>query len=199
MKAGGEAGHAQHAQRVLAERGGYVAQHPVREVLAATERIHQCAGIVPGHGIDGQVPALEILLDGDVRIEGHAEAVVAATLFAFRACQGVFLTRARMQKHRKGSAHLSVTLHQEIIRRGPGDHPVPLGDFQAQQFIADGAANEVGGGGHQASCSARALRSLRWRLDSTRYSGTMASMLAGRMPSRGSALSRVTLSTCSDR
>ncbi len=64
-EARGEARDAQDPHRILDKSGAYVPQQPALEVGCAAERIDEAPGLVARHGVDGQIPPLEILLERD--------------------------------------------------------------------------------------------------------------------------------------
>jgi MoCo/4Fe-4S cofactor protein with predicted Tat translocation signal len=67
-----------HPQRILGKGVRDVAQHAGLEVRASTVRVDQLAIRVLRHGIDGEVAAQQVLLDGDIGTELNLEAVVSA-------------------------------------------------------------------------------------------------------------------------
>ena len=75
-------------------------------ISAAFKGVDQIAVFSFCHRIDGQVPALQILLKGDVGRAVNSEAVVAAPLFPLGASQGIFFPGSGMQKYREVRAHL---------------------------------------------------------------------------------------------
>ena len=62
VEAGGEAGDPQDAQRIFGKGGGNVAQQPFFQILDATVGIVELALIIFGDGVDGEIPAQQILL-----------------------------------------------------------------------------------------------------------------------------------------
>ena len=62
LETGGEAGNPQDAQRILGKGRGDVTQHPPLQVLDAVVGIVQPTIFVLGDGIDGEIPAQQILL-----------------------------------------------------------------------------------------------------------------------------------------
>jgi len=48
-----------------------------------------------------------------------------------------------MQEHREITPDRLITGRDQRFRRCPDDDPVPIFDWTAEQFVADGAANPV--------------------------------------------------------
>ncbi len=59
------------------------------------------AGLALGHGVDGEVAPLQVLLQGHVGREQRGEAAIAGRDLALEARQRVLLVRLRMQEHRE--------------------------------------------------------------------------------------------------
>ncbi len=140
----GEARDAQHAHRILGERGRNMAQHACLEIARAAERIDQAALVVLGHRVDRQIAAFEILLERHRRIGREHEAVIAAPALALGARERVFLARLRMQEHREIAADRAKAEARHRLRRRADDDIVAIDDIPAEQLVADGAADEVG-------------------------------------------------------
>ena len=78
---GGEAHRPKHPQGVLGKaalRLPHAPHHPRRQVLPPAEEVHYPPVPVQGHGVDGEVPAAQVLLQGGV--EGHGVRVAAVSV-----------------------------------------------------------------------------------------------------------------------
>lgn len=106
--AGGEARYAQDPQGILGERRGNVAQQARLEVCLAAVGIYYTALFVLGHGVDGQVTASQVFLQGHLGAGMEGEAAVAAPALPLGARQGVFLAALRMKEDREVGAHRAV-------------------------------------------------------------------------------------------
>ncbi|MNE05856.1 hypothetical protein D3C80_984300 [compost metagenome] len=139
----GEAGDAQHAQRVLGEGRRDVAQQAQGEVVLAAVGIDQATLGVLGDGVDGQVAADQVFLEGDLGAGVEGEAAVAASALALGARQGVLLAALRVEEYRKVGADRAVALGDELFGAGADHHPVGFRDGAAEQAVAHGAAHLV--------------------------------------------------------
>ena len=124
----GETRDAQHAHRILGERGRHMAQHARLEIARAAERIDEVAVVVLGDRVDREVAALEILLERDRRIGREDEAVVAAPALALGARERVFLARLGMQEHREIAADRAKAVARHLLGRRADDDIVAVGD-----------------------------------------------------------------------
>ena len=100
-EARGEARDAQDAHRILVERGADVPQHAVAQVGFAVERIDERSVRRPGHRVDGEVAAREVLLERHVGRAVDGEALVAAPALSLGARERVLLVRLRVQEDRE--------------------------------------------------------------------------------------------------
>ena len=144
MIAGGIAGDAQHAHRVLDERGGHMTQHAVGEVTLAAIGVYHLAVRIHGHGIDGQIAADQILLQGDVRAGVEGKPTIALAALALGASQRILLAGLRVQEDRKVLANRTEAGIQHDFRRGADNHPIVIAEGMAQQLITHSAADQVG-------------------------------------------------------
>ena len=140
-EARGEACDAQHPQRILDEGIGDMAQNARLEVALSAIGVDDQTILVLGHGIDGEIAARQILLDGDRRIGVEGETAVAPGHLALGARQRVFLVGVRVQKDREILAHGLVALFGHLLRRGAGDDPVHILNRAAEQPVAHRAAD----------------------------------------------------------
>src|SRR5690606_26869180 len=99
---------------------------------------------IQGHGVDGQVAALQVLLQGDRGIGVEGEAAVAVTTLALGSGQRVLLAGVRVQEHREVLPDRAEASLQQQIRRGDDHYPVALMPGHAQQLVTDGAADQIG-------------------------------------------------------
>ncbi len=141
--AGGEARYAQDPQGILGERRGNVAQQARLEVGLAAVGVYYPALFVLGHGVDGQVTASQVFLQGHVGAGMEGEAAVAAPALSLGARQGVFLAALRMKEDREVGAHRAVAAGEHLVAAGTDHHPVDIGDRTAEKAIAHGAADLV--------------------------------------------------------
>ena len=139
----GEAGDAQHAQRVLGEGRGDMAQEARFKVALAAVGVGDMALVVLGHGIDGQVAADQVFFQSDVRTGVKGEAAITLAGFALGAGEGVFLAAVGMQKDREVRAHRAKATGLHGFGAGADHHPVDIADGPAEQAVAHGAADFV--------------------------------------------------------
>ena len=121
-----KARHAQHAQWIFVKGVGNVAQQTRLQIALAVKGIDQLAVFPLRDGVDGQVAALQILLERHVGRGPGDEAGVAIAAFPFGARQRVFFTAVWMQKDRKIAADLLKALRQHRLRRRADHYPVPV-------------------------------------------------------------------------
>ncbi|MNY27466.1 hypothetical protein D3C86_1613740 [compost metagenome] len=143
METGGEARHPQDAQGILGEGRGDVAQQPRLQIPEPAIGIVQLPALVFGDGVDGEIPAQQILFERHLGGGVTDEAGIALPLLALGARQGVLLLGAGVEKHRKVAADLGEPQVQHLFHSGT-DHqmvPVPLG--QSQQAITDRPPNQI--------------------------------------------------------
>ncbi len=136
-----EACDAQHAQRVLDERGRHMAQHAGAQVGLAAVRVDEGAVLATRHRIDREIAPRQVLLQRDIGRREELESPIAAAVLALGARERVFLVRFRMQEHWKVAADRAEAGGQHRLRRDPDDDKIPVGVCSAEQFIADGAAD----------------------------------------------------------
>ena len=141
FEAGRESGDAQHAQGVFGECIGDVAQCALFDVALAAVGVDEFAIGGFGDGVDGQVPALEVVFQRDFAAGIEREAAMPRRDFALQARQGVFFFAFRVQEDGEILADLGVAGIQQFPRRGTHHNPIPLPHRQPQQLIADGAAD----------------------------------------------------------
>ena len=120
-----------------------MAQQATLQVRTPAIGIVNLAGFVPGHRIDRQVTAAQVLLERDRGRKLEGKAVVAGRRLSFDARQRILLVRLRVQEHGEVLADLLVAKTLKFIH-GRSDHdPVPLAHRQSEQFIADCAADQI--------------------------------------------------------
>ncbi len=118
-------------------------QYPGLEVLAAVVGIDHLAVGGARHGVDGQVPADQILFQGNGGIGVESEPAVAVATLALGARQGVFLAGFGVQENGKILAHRAEALVSELLRGATHHHPVSFLDGKAEQFVANRAAYKI--------------------------------------------------------
>ena len=143
MKTGGKAGQAQDAHGVFAERVGDVAEDFVLDILHTAERVGQGAILGLCDGVDGQIAPHQVVFQGDVGRRVEDKAPVAGRRLAFRAGQGVFFLRLRVQEDGEILADGPEALAQHILGRGADDDMVVVFHGQAQQLVAHRATDRV--------------------------------------------------------
>ncbi|MNN34318.1 hypothetical protein D3C81_1481200 [compost metagenome] len=133
-----------------------MAQQAQGEVVLAAVGIDQPAVGVLGDGVDGQVAADQVFLEGDLGAGVEGEAAVAASAFALGAGEGVFLAALRVEEHREVGADRAKALGEQFLGVGADHHPVGFRDGAAEQTVAYGAAHLVDL--HGMSCGQLKLR-----------------------------------------
>ena len=146
----GEAQRAQNAQRVLTKprvRVADAADETVPEIIRSPEGVREPVLRAPGHGVDGKVPAGQIL--GQRRREAHRVRVTGVGVSAVYA-EGGDLDGQAAQQHRHRAVlqpGLDDPLPGEhrlrLLRQRGGGHVVVLG-FGAHEPVPDAAAHGAG-------------------------------------------------------
>src|SRR5690606_1827146 len=124
--AGGETGNPQHPQGVFGKSRRYMPQQAVSDVLLASIGVDDFALVVHGHGVDGQVAALQVLFQRNLGGGMESETAVAATALAFGSGEGVFLSGLRVEEYREVLADRAEAEVQQLLRRGADHYPVTL-------------------------------------------------------------------------
>ena len=136
---------AQHAQRVLAEarfRVADAADDAAGEILPATEKVCDGSGQVHGHGVDGKIPAGQVVRE--TADEAHAVRVAAVVIGAVETV-GRDLGAGTVQKDRhravlQPGGDAAGEQAQDVLRqRLRGD--IPVMDRAAQQRVAHAPAD----------------------------------------------------------
>ena len=143
METGGEARHPQDAQGILGKGRRDMAQQPRLQILHAAVGIVQLPVLIFGDGVDGEIPAQQILLQRHLGGGMTDEACITQALFALGARQGILLLGAGVEKHRKVATNLGEPEAQHLLH-GSTDHQVvsvPL--RQSQQAITDRSPNQI--------------------------------------------------------
>ena len=136
--------HPQDAHRILGECRADMAQHAAADIFGAVARVDQPSRLVARQRVDGQVAALQVLLQRDVGRGVESEAVVARRGFALGARQRVLFVGLRMQEHRKIAPDRTETQPHHLLRRCADHDMIAVLHRQAEQFIAHRAADHVG-------------------------------------------------------
>ena len=123
---------AQHAYRILGESWRDMAQHSCGEIALAAEWVDDCAAFVLGHRVDGEVAALQILLQCHRRIDVERERVIAASGLALGPRQCIFLAGLRLQEHREILADRAVAERAHLVRRRADHDEIAVGDAEAE-------------------------------------------------------------------
>src|SRR5450830_2013803 len=93
--------------------------------------------------MDGQVPADQVLFQGDIGAGVEREPAITASAFAFGSGQGVFLATGWMKKNWKVRPDRAKPLGEHVFGAGTHYHPVDIGNRLTQQAIADRAADFI--------------------------------------------------------
>jgi hypothetical protein len=139
----GESRHAQDAHGIFGEGFAHVAQYARLEVGFASEGIDQRPILGLGHGVDRQIPALEVLFEGHFGRGVYLEALVAAPALPLGAREGVFLVRFGMEEHGEVLAHGLEAVAHHVLGRGADHDVVPVLDGKAEQLVANRAADAI--------------------------------------------------------
>ena len=86
-----------------------MAQDAVLQILFTAVSIDDMALFILREGVNGQIAALQIVFEGNVRIGMADKTGIADAGFAFGTRQSILLAALRMQEHRKIAAYLLVT------------------------------------------------------------------------------------------
>ena len=121
-----------------------MAQHTCLDIANTAEWIDQRAVIRLCDGVDGEVAAAQVFFQCYRRISVDHEAAIAAPALAFGAGQRMFFAGLRMQEHREVAAHRFEAQRQHGFGRAADHHVIVVAGVQAQQLVADGAADEIG-------------------------------------------------------
>src|SRR5690606_20688091 len=137
-------GNPQHPQGVFGKSRRYMPQQAVSDVLLASIGVDDFALVVHGHGVDGQVAALQVLFQRNLGGGMESETAVAATALAFGSGEGVFLSGLRVKEYREVLADRAEAEVQQLLWGGADHYPVTLVPGHAKQLVAHGAADQVG-------------------------------------------------------
>ncbi|CRI63107.1 hypothetical protein THIOKS11160003 [Thiocapsa sp. KS1] len=143
VEAGREAGETQDPDRVFREGRGDMAQDARLEVRKPSVGIDQDTGRILGERIDGEVPALQVLLEGDLRVGVHGKAVITGRGLALGARQGVLVLGLWMEKDREVLADLLKTAGEKLIGCRANHDEITLADRASEQTVAHGAADQI--------------------------------------------------------
>jgi hypothetical protein len=138
-----EAGDAQYAHRVLDKSGRDMTQQALLEIVPAPVGVDQRAVGAARHRVDGQIAALQVLLERHLGREPGLEAAVAGGGLALQPRQRVFLTGVRVQEHRELTADGAVAGTLQLLGRGAHHHPVALVRRQTEQLVPDRASHQI--------------------------------------------------------
>ena len=150
---GGETQRPQNAQRILAEplvRIAHTANPPGLQIRPPGEIVHQSHVRVVGHGVDGKIPAAQIL--PQTAGEPHRVGMPGVRISAVYAIGGnlyraVLLDDRQRSMRQPGLRHCiaaqSVKDTCRFLRQGGGGH-IPIGGRPSQQGIPHAAADHIG-------------------------------------------------------
>ncbi len=112
-----------------------MAQQPLFQILNATVGVVELALIILGDGVDGEVPAQQILFQRYIGGGVADKAGVALTLFAFGTGEGILLLGFGVKKHREVTTDLGKTQRQHLLHGGADHQMIPVALRQSQQAI----------------------------------------------------------------
>ncbi|AGR47986.1 hypothetical protein SmphiM12_354 [Sinorhizobium phage phiM12] len=138
-----ETGNAQHAKRVFLE--GFridVAKHLVFQIVHAAERIDDLTIHKHCHGVDGKIAAHQVLFDGDRRVKGAFESLVAFADLAFDPGECVFAVLC-VKEYREIRANLLHAHIDHIGRSRTDPHVIFVLRHHAHLQVADRATYKV--------------------------------------------------------
>lgn len=136
-------GQTQNPHRVFDEGGRNMAQDALFQIAPTAERIDQAACGILGHGIDGEIAALQIVFQRHIGGGVNGEAVITCGGLALGTGQRVLLMGLGVQKHRKILADRPETARQQLFRGRTDHHPVAVFDRQPEQAIAYRATDDI--------------------------------------------------------
>ena len=115
----------------------------VLQVPAAVERVDQVAVFILCDRVDGDVPAFQVLFQGNLFRGVEGKPRVTRPGLAFGARQGVFLPGFRVDKNGEIPADRLVSQGGHLFRSGADDNPVAVLYLKLQEFIPYRAADQV--------------------------------------------------------
>jgi hypothetical protein len=118
-------------------------QHAPLEIVPATVGVDQRSVGGARHRVDGQIAALQVLLERHLGREPGLEAAVAWAGFALQPRQRVFLTGVRVQEHRELAADGPIAGTLQLLGRGADHHPVALVRGLTEQLVPDRASHQI--------------------------------------------------------
>ena len=148
-KTRGKAQRPHHAQRIFAEaavRLAHAADHPARQILPPAEHVHECSAPVERHGVDGEIPPCEVILDPGR--ECHAARVPPVVIWPVGA-EGRHLDRLVILPHGDGAVRQACgnaparKERHDLLRPGRRRH-VPVVRHGPAQQVAHAPAHGVG-------------------------------------------------------
>ena len=144
LELGRETRQPEHAQGIFAECLAHVAKDPVRQVPLPAEGVDQPALGVLRHGVHREVPARQVLFQGNPGPGLHGKTPMARRGFPLGAGQRVFLVGLGVQEDGEGPADPAVALAQQFFGRTAHDDPVVhLFGAAPEKFVANRAAHQV--------------------------------------------------------
>ncbi|MNT36659.1 hypothetical protein D3C72_1727590 [compost metagenome] len=120
-----------------------MAQQPRLQIGHAAVRIVQLPVLIFGDGVDGEIPAQQVLLQRHLGGGVAHEAGVTLPLFALGAGQGILLLGLGVEKHREVAADLGEPQRQHLRHSGAHHQVIPVALRQAQQAIPNRPPNQI--------------------------------------------------------
>src|SRR5947207_562679 len=139
----GEAGDAQHAQRIFDKRGRHMPQDSRTQVRLAAVRVDQRAILIARHRIDREVASRKIVGKRHLGRCEELETAIATSVFALGARERVFLAGIGMQEYGEVAADGLVSRRRQHLGRGADDDPIAVAVLASQKLIANRATYAV--------------------------------------------------------
>ena len=117
-----------------------MAQSTLFEIFAAVIGIDQFTGFRFGHGVDGEIAALQIVFEADIGGGMKRKAGITRCSFALGASEGILFMAVGMQKYRKILAYRFVAGGEHVFRCGTHYNPVTILDRESEEFITNATA-----------------------------------------------------------
>lgn len=120
-----------------------MAQQSFLQILDAAVGIMELALFIFGDGVDGEIPAQQILLQRHIGSGVADKAGVALTLLAFGTGEGMLLLGFGVKKHGKVATDLGKAQRQHLLHGGADHQIIPVALRQSQQAIPYCAPNQI--------------------------------------------------------
>ncbi len=140
---GGETRDPQNPHGILGERRTYVTQDAGAEIGKSLVGIDERAIQRTRHGVDGEIPPPQVLLQSHVGIGVDHETVVAGGGLALGPGERVLAVGLGVQEHWKIRADTAEAQGLHLLR-GTADHDIiPINDRSSEELVADRAAYQI--------------------------------------------------------